>query len=195
MTYTRITDGAELVSELSGSDVDDDVEVRYRVLDLWMVTIRSATSGLDTGPETLTVEPFVDEDGRAEESSRDELLTGDVLRAVPMQDARRRIKRAKLEWAQTHGYMDPIPSRFSTDRDFALLARIYADAVAAGQRNPIKNLSVRYGISRNTLSARIRVARDRGLLTRPDEGDGGSLTPAAVALLEQQAGEAGGSDG
>lgn len=188
MSYTRISDAADLVDE--GWDAHaSNAFVVYRVFDIWDIRITSELFGLDAGPEAMSIQPATGADGLViEKSYPDLVITTELLRSIPMQDARNRLARHKLTRAAEEGYVEPIPERFETDRDFAILADIYARRVEGGERNPLKNMAQLYGISRNTLSARIRLARERGLLTRPTKDDPGSLTLAGKKLLNEKGG-------
>lgn len=183
MRNVRVSDAARLVEE-GWDDESQDAFVSYVVLRIWQVRIDSALiRGLDAGPERIAISPAVGPDGMAIDQDG-ELISTELLRAIPLQDARPRLRRIKVGQAIREGFIDPIPARFDGDRDFALLAEIYAQKVKQGERNPIAAMASIYGTSRHTLSARIRTARERGLLTRPTGRNLGSLTSKAEGLLK-----------
>jgi len=144
----------------------------------WTVTMTSGNLFRAAPPIELTVRT----DDRA---TRDRGVTTEVLRAIPLADARRRIRamgRALLEAEQTPWYE---LGRLTTDRDWAKFAEAYAGVVELGDRSPVTHLAERSGTSRNTVAARVRIARDKGFLTRPTDESLGELTDMARELLDE----------
>lgn len=76
--------------------------------------------------------------------------------------------------------------RVTGERALAAFAARYAALVEAGVRQPVEHLRHETGESRNTVSARIRRAREAGLLTRPQGDDLGRLTPHGRRLASRE---------
>lgn len=141
------------------------------------------------GPETLRIE------GRWQDAPAGQMdgpwggITTDTLRAVPMQELRRRLADAAEEALRAEGDVPQIPARTDTPADLAAFCRVYVELVEAGHRKPLHRLSELTGVSRNTLSARIRRAREQGILTRPTSTEaGGTLTELGRSLLSAEEG-------
>lgn len=167
---------------------DGRAVVTYSVLGCWLVEVRAHELLPWDGPEELRVSFATDaESAESDVALADQTngITTEVLRAVPLVDARKRLRRlrAKSRARRLAGSRE-IPRRLETNQDWAAFAAAYADAVAAGNRQPLVHLSAELGVGRNTLSARVRRLRALGLLTRPDGDSLGELTPAAKALLK-----------
>lgn len=157
--------------------------VEYRVLG-WYVAVSSARGAPWEGPDYIQVgwestpegiDAAVETDG----------VTTEVLRAIPLADARKRLRGLRLAARLEEPNVPALASRLSGVRDLAGFAKVYAEAVARGQRQPLKYLSELTGVPRNTLSARVRRAREEGLLTRPDGQHLGQLTDKAQELLQR----------
>jgi hypothetical protein len=112
-------------------------------------------------------------------------LTSVVLRAIPMQHVHDTMAPAALEKAPPTGRSDDIvvPSKVVTARDHALVASLYVLLASQGRTQPLKALAEATGISRETWSARVRRARDMGLLNRPPAKP--ALTAKARRLLNE----------
>jgi hypothetical protein len=100
-------------------------------------------------------------------------ITLDVLRAVPLGDAR----KVLAEWLPRMRAVlfpeeapKPLPARVETPHDYALVAQEYARLVNVGERRPIHVMAEASGVSRNTMSARVRRAREIGLLIQTGKG-------------------------
>ena len=111
-------------------------------------------------------------------------VTTEVLRGIPLHDARARIREIQRRWAETVEPSGEEKPRLTTPHDWASFARAYADLVEHGEQAPVTLLARRLGISRNTIGARVRMAREKGLLTRPAKGSLGRLTSRAKRILE-----------
>lgn len=184
MRKLRISDAAELLNE--GVEAGRAFLV-YEVLG-WKVEMTVSLAGpILNGPESVTVSPFGDAEGYEIASLTDGVTTG-VLRALPLQDARKRL--AKLQAAATEESVLDLPERLGSPLDWARFAAAYAAAAEAGDHSPILTLARRLGLPRNTVSARVRRARELGLITRPSKKSIGQLTARAERLLnESEAGE------
>ncbi|WP_456825327.1 hypothetical protein [Cellulomonas sp. P5_E12] len=137
------------------------------------------------GPETLRLE------GRWSNDEEDRLtgpeggITTETLRAIPMQEIRARMFRLVRGALRAHGWIPEIPERVDTPGDLARFCAVYVDLVREGHRSPLHRMSELTGVSRNTLSARIRRAREQGILTRPTSTEaGGELTEFGLTLLQ-----------
>ena len=76
------------------------------------------------------------------------------------------------------------------DIKYAHLAYLYTRFVKQGVNNPIDALAEHMKCDRETSSSRVAEARERGLLTRPNQGIfGGKLTKKAKNLITSQEGE------
>jgi hypothetical protein len=144
----------------------------------WRVELRSNPKSPIDGPESLTISLDHDYDSVVGAVETDG-ITSAVLRAVPLADARRRLKRIKTEVVPVD--VPSIQARTDTPAELAAFANTYAK-YAGNRRMPLALLAAISGISRNTLSARVRRARDMGLLTRPPNVE---LTAKGRRLLRQ----------
>lgn len=178
MSRVTVTDAATLIRE--GSESTGKVSVTYDVCG-WLVTLRADVSSPFDGPETLTVERSRSTGGPAALATDD--VTTEVLRAIPLADARRRLIRLKSAALQELDGQPTVQARLVTLEDWVAFAETYAGLVSAGHKQPLQHLARLTGVSRNTLSARVRRARKMGLLTRPVVGSLGKLTKQASDLL------------
>lgn len=188
MKRVRVSDAADLLNE--GVDAGSAFVV-YDVLG-WKVTMKVSLAGpIRNGPESVDLRPFQDAQGYDLASMTDGVTTG-VLRGLPLHDARKRLARLQAEADDgLDGSLRGLPERLSSPADWARFAAAYADAVESGAHSPVLHLARRLGLSRNTVSARARRAREMRLLTRPSSASMGRLTARARRLLEEdsEAGE------
>lgn len=152
------------------------VTVTYDVR-AWRVTFTASPGRPFDGPEELHV--FLTNVAAVESAIESDGLTTDLLRVLPLADARKRIRAL-----QPPEPFD-IPAKVETDAEYARFAAAYVDAVRAGKRRPIERLQAATGVSRNTLSARVRRARERGFLTGQPGQPADQLTDKATRLLDQ----------
>jgi hypothetical protein len=110
-------------------------------------------------------------------------LSADVLRSVPF---RQMVEEAAQRVPDLVRGSEPLRERlqarrFSTPRDYAELAEVYAQLVGEGHRSPVTILARMYEASVNTMSARVQRARSEfGFLTEGTPGQsGGALTARA----------------
>lgn len=179
MSTLRVTDAASLTREQAATD--GKVTVIYDVYG-WMVTLVTSVNSPFDGPETVTIRPDSSAEGIDVALATDGVTT-EVLRAIPLADARRRLIRLKAEALQESGSQPVVQARLVTVADWAVFAETYADLVQGGHRQPLQHLARVTGVSRNTLSARVRRAREMGLITRPTSDSLGHLTKQATDLL------------
>ena len=180
MSELQVTDAATLTHEQSTTD--GKVSVTYAVFG-WVVTLQTTVNSPFDGPETVNVRPDYSEEGLDVALATDGVTT-DVLRAIPLADARRRLIRLKSAALQELDGQPTVQARLVTLEDWAAFSKTYADLVSAGHKQPLQHLARLTGVSRNTLSARVRRAREMGLLTRPAVGSLGKLTKQDSDLLE-----------
>ncbi|WP_214103861.1 hypothetical protein [Acrocarpospora catenulata] len=140
-----------------------------------------------SGPMEVRIREEFDPDKTKERDG----ITLDVLRAVPLGDARKTL----AEWLprlRATFYPEeaprPLPERVETPHDYALVAAEYVRLIYTGERRPIHVMAEASGVSRNTISARVRRARDMGLLLQTRTGTtlSAELTSTAQQLLSQK---------
>jgi len=115
-------------------------------------------------------------------------ITTEVLRAIPLADASKRIKAMTLALLESERPAWHELGRMRDAQDWARFASAYADLVASGERSPVTHMARALKLSRNTVAARVRIARDRGYLTRPTDESLGELTDMARKLLHEEEG-------
>jgi hypothetical protein len=160
----------------------DHAYVVYAVVE-WTVTMRSALASPYHGADEMHirvttvegVEAAVETDG----------LTFDVLRAVPLSDARKTLTAIKRAHRAVGVVPQEMTDRLSTPEDWARFAQRYVALVEHGHRHPVEELRSKYGVSRNTISARVRRARERGYLIGPPGKPANQLGPEAVKTLKE----------
>ncbi|MEU8403191.1 hypothetical protein AB0C28_49130 [Nonomuraea sp. NPDC048892] len=175
--YADTPDG--IPTEIRATYFIDGVEVTFMAQPRW-ITNGPLRVTLDITPyDTESAERALDTDG----------ITVQVLRSVPLGEARRIIG----EWGdriRERFYPEllplPIPSRVESEHDYALVAGAYVQLTHRGERKPVQAMAEAAGVGRDTMSARIRRAREMGLLVTYGPGKpGGELTPKAAALLTE----------
>ncbi|WP_431933714.1 hypothetical protein [Nonomuraea jabiensis] len=166
-------------AELRGRYLIDGVHVTFTAQPRW-ITNGPLSVSLDITPyDTESALHALDSDG----------ITLQVLRSVPLGEARRLI----TEWGRRirerfypHLLPPPIPTHVTSDYDYAVTAMIYAQLTQDGERRPLQAMAEAAGINRETMSARLRRARQLGLLITHGAGKpGGELTDKAIALLNE----------
>jgi hypothetical protein len=181
MEQIRISDAATLVD--AGVEGGNTAFVCYDVLG-WYVELRCGIF-LPGGPQSINVST---PDGIPIDGG----VTTSVLRAVPLADARKRLDRLREDHVKQAAAGDLVTFgglvRVDSEEGLARFAKTYADLVESGDDHPLKRLATYTGLSRNTLSARVRRARERGLLTKPSPESLGALTKKAEQLLQEGTG-------
>jgi hypothetical protein len=151
------------------------------------VRIRTGSDPLSAGGAIpVHVEVSSSEQWRSREPRA---VTTEVMRAIPLQDARRRlrqIQRQREEQIEPDSWYDQ--DRLSTEYEWAAFSRHYAATVESGERSPIMRIAAQLHASRHTVSARVRRAREKGLLTHPTPESLGQLTDKARRILREQEG-------
>jgi hypothetical protein len=133
------------------------------------------------GPAILHIEPsedpyLVGTDG----------ITAELMRSISLAEIRRTAKelRARLGRPTDEGAGVAVLHRVETGREYALMAREYVRLVQQGYRSPVTRLASAWGLSRNTISGRIRRARAMGFLDGPPGKPADRLTDKARRHLE-----------
>ncbi|WGL51598.1 hypothetical protein P5P86_16745 [Nocardioides sp. BP30] len=173
---------AEDSARRAGSGFDEPwLWVSYEVGG-WVVTARAQVDAPFEGPQELSVALDMSEEGfqasvEAAESTGG--ITAAVLRSVPLGDARKVLRRMRAD-ALAHRDLDDravytLPRRMVTDDDWRAFARAYARAASRNPGQPIPHLAGMTGLSVHTIAARLRRAREMGLLV--DRGDGWFVLP------------------
>jgi hypothetical protein len=177
--------GVRLIACGSDEDNPDELHAIYDVHG-WRVVVQWQIAAPLDGPTFLRVQ--LDEEGLDQTVGTDGITAG-VLRSIPLAHSRRlmgQMKAAQLQGTPEAAELD-LPARVESRRDYARVARAYADLVSRGHRHPLMHLQRASGTDRNTWSSRIRRARDMGLLTRPP--DAPALTETGRRALEGHEGK------
>lgn len=186
------------VTLLNMADVRSDIELpegwwvegtslRYQCdLRGWALIVEFRLDlGWMDGPAQLTVN--VHDVDASEETNG---ITADLLRSIPMGEIRKTGTRlrAELGYAVGPSGSGVVLTRVETEEEYALMAREYLSLVQQGFRSPITRLADGWGMSRNTISGRIRRARAMGFLDGPAGKPADRLTEKALKLLEEHRG-------
>ena len=137
------------------------------------------------GPTRVTV--LAENEDAANQSDG---ITTEMMRSVPLGDARKTI----TYWVnRIRSEIDPesqpasLPERVETPEDYARVAAEYVRLINSNERRPIEVMAQAWGVSRNTTSARVRRARDKGYLVQR-KGDknrlSAELTDVALNALK-----------
>lgn len=165
----RVSDAATRVEQ--GHDGRNELWVVYD-LGGWFVRVKAQASAPFDGPEEVSVyldlsdddEATADAIGAAEASGG---ITAEVLRSVPLNDARKVLRRLRGEVLarRDEGVYD-LPERMVSRDDWIVFARAYARSATRNPQQPIQHLVRATGLSSNTVNARLRRAQEMGLLER-----------------------------
>lgn len=172
---------------LVDADLSDDRREAFAIYDVrgWRVELRDQVASPYDGPSSLRI-AVVDAEGVDETLAVDtDGITLEVLRSVPLSDARSRLTALKRKARQDEGG-DDLPARLETPEHWAAFAAAYVALVKAGRRHPVDELRASTGVSRNTLSARVRVARERGFLLGEPNKPADRLGPEAIKHLKNK---------
>lgn len=148
----------------------------------WGVAVTSALAAPWDGPTRLEVNAH-DVDAAVETDG----ITVELLRKLPMGEIRKQIKtlRAQLGYAVGPSGSGTVLTRVESQLEYALMAREYVRLVEQGFRSPITRLAEGWGLSRNTISGRIRRARLMDFLDGPKGKPADRLTEKSRRLLEE----------
>lgn len=165
-----------------GWRVDGDDLVHEAELHGWRLTVVSVLSAPWDGPTSLRIDPPDDLDAVVETDG----ITAELMRSISMAEIRRTTRelRARLGRAADGSVAGGVLERVETDHDYALMSREYVRLVEQGYRSPITRLAMAWGMSRNTISGRIRRARATGFLDGPPGKPADRLTDKAKRFLE-----------
>ncbi|MFI0981446.1 hypothetical protein ACH4SP_31110 [Streptomyces sp. NPDC021093] len=166
----------------AGWRVDGDDLVHEAELHGWRLTVVSTLSAPWDGPTSLRIDPPADLDAARETDG----ITAELMRSISMAEIRRTTKelRARLGRSIDSTGASAVLDRVETDHDYALMARAYVRLVEQGYRSPVTRLATAWGMSRNTISGRIRRARAMGFLAGPPGKPADRLTAKARRWLE-----------
>ncbi|MFD3517062.1 hypothetical protein [Streptomyces sp. NPDC058657] len=148
----------------------------------WRLTVVSVLSAPWDGPSSLRIDPPADLDAAKESDG----ITAELMRSISLSEIRRTTKelRARFSRSADGPGGGTVPVRVETDHDYALMAREYVSLVEQGYRSPVTRLAAAWGMSRNTISGRIRRARAMGFLAGPPGKPADRLTAKARRCLE-----------
>lgn len=146
----------------------EHIWVEYRLAGDWVVRIDGAVSSSADGPLAVSVSQAADQEVPS-------AVTAEVLRAVPLNDARKVLRRLRSDAlaARDHHFYE-LPARMVTPKDWIKFARAYARSATRNPHQPTAHLARATGLSPNTISARIRRAQELGLLVATAETDAGA---------------------
>ncbi|MFC4536622.1 hypothetical protein [Sphaerisporangium dianthi] len=149
----------------------------------WRVAVYANLNAPWDGPVGLQID-VRDEEGIGSAIESDG-ITVDVLRSIPLGEARKVIADISKQVRERAGKprLPELPRRLETPHHYAVVAQAYIQAVEAGRKNPILYLSDLWGISKNTMAARIKKAREMGLLSGEEGKTADRLTDKAREIL------------
>ncbi|MET8140515.1 hypothetical protein ABZU32_09425 [Sphaerisporangium sp. NPDC005288] len=150
----------------------------------WAVRIHYNPPAPWDGPSGIDID-FRGDEEEIESAIESDGITVDVLRSIPLGEARRVIADIAKQLREKEGIpeLPQLPRRLETPHHYAVVAQAYIQAVEAGRKNPILYLSDLWGISKNTMAARIKKAREMGLLTGEEGKTADRLTDKAREIL------------
>jgi hypothetical protein len=171
-----------------GHDGENALWVTYD-LGGWIARISGQANAPFDGPEKveLSLDLTGDDDAVSdaiELAEHSAGITAGVLRSVPLNDARKVLRRLRAEVlaGRDEGAYD-LPDRMVSLDDWIVFARAYARSAARNSQQPMVHLARATGLSVNTLNARLRRAQELGLLE--NTGDGW-LVLAGQARLDEE---------
>ncbi|MFF4276770.1 hypothetical protein [Streptomyces sp. NPDC001536] len=168
--------------------MDGDQLIHETELHGWKLTVVSLLDAPWDGPASLSIEP---PDDPASAVGTDG-ITAELMRSISLAEIRRTVKelRALLGRSADEATTSAVLHRVETQREYALMAREYVRLVRQGYRSPVTRLASAWGLSRNTISGRIRRARAMGFLDGPPGRPADRLTEKARRHLEGEARDA-----
>lgn len=168
--------------------MDGDQLIHETELHGWKLTVVSLLDAPWDGPSSLCIEP---PDDPANAVGTDG-ITAELMRSISLAEIRRTAKelRARLGRSADEATTSAVLLRVETEREYALMAREYVRLVQQGYRSPVTRLASAWGLSRNTISGRIRRARAMGFLDGPPGRPADRLTEKARRHLEGEASDA-----
>ncbi|MEU0073058.1 hypothetical protein ABZ027_26435 [Streptomyces sp. NPDC006332] len=166
----------------AGWRLDGEQLVHEAELYGWKLTVVSLLDAPWDGPTSLRIEP--PDDPRATVGT--DGITTELMRSISLAEIRRTAKelRARLGRSTDEATTAAVLHRVETEREYALMAREYVRLVQQGHRSPVTRLATAWGLSRNTISGRIRRARAMGFLDGPPGRPADRLTEKARRYLK-----------
>ncbi|MEU5594716.1 hypothetical protein [Streptomyces sp. NPDC020298] len=166
-----------------GWRLDGDQLVHEAEFHGWKLTVVTMLSGPCDGPTSLRIDP---PDNPSATVATDG-ITAELMRSISLAEIRRTAKavRTRLGRSADEATAAAALIRVETERDYALMAREYVRLVHQGYRSPVTRLATAWGLSRNTISGRIRRARAMGFLDGPPGRPADRLTDKARRHLEE----------
>lgn len=165
----RVSDAASRIGQ--GHDGKGDLWVTYDLRG-WVVTLRAQAGAPFDGPQELRLQldMSVSEGEQGEPATAESGgITADLLRSVPLNDARKVLRRLRTELlASRDAGAYNLPPRMIGRGDWIAFARAYARSAARNPQQPIVHLARATGLSMNTINARLRRAQEMGLLERQE---------------------------
>lgn len=163
----RVSDAATRVQQ--GHDGENRLQVVYD-LGGWFVTVKAQANAPFDGPEEVSVGLDLSDEGLGDAidaAAKSGGITADVLRSVPLNDARKVLRRLRTEVLanRDEGAYD-LPARMVSRDDWIVFARAYGRSAERNPQQPVLHLVKATGLSANTVNARIRRAQEMGLLER-----------------------------
>ncbi|KDN79323.1 hypothetical protein DF19_34380 [Streptomyces olindensis] len=148
----------------------------------WKLTVVTLLNTPWDGPTSLRIDP--PDDPYAEVGT--DGITAELMRSISLAEIRRTARelRTRLGRSAYEVTTAAVLDRVETERDYALMAREYVHLVHQGYRSPVTRLATAWGLSRNTISGRIRRARAMGFLDGPPGRPADRLTEKARRYLE-----------
>ncbi|MFD5004354.1 hypothetical protein ACFWMV_15740 [Streptomyces mutabilis] len=176
---TSATSSADLPE---GWRLDGEQLVHEAELHGWKVTVVTLLNAPWDGPASIRIDPPDDPQARVVTDG----ITAELMRSMPLAEIRRTARelRARLGRVTGEDAAGVVLDRVETEREYALMAREYVRLVEQGYRSPVTRLASAWGLSRNTISGRIRRARAMGFLDGPPGRPAVRLTERARRHLE-----------
>jgi hypothetical protein len=183
-----VTEASSVEGLPEGWRVKGDQLIHETELHGWKLTVVSLLDAPWDGPASLCIEP---PDDPANAVGTDG-ITAELMRSISLAEIRRTAKelRARLGRSADEATTAAVLHRVETEREYALMAREYVRLVRQGYRSPVTRLASAWGLSRNTISGRIRRARAMGFLDGPPGKPADRLTEKARRHLEGDARDA-----
>lgn len=170
--------GAEPVEHVD----EHGASVTYVIGGCWQVQLYAQHGTPWDGPESLSVRFIGDESADVTAAEESNGISTAVLRAIPLADARVRLRRLRAGARVVPELVEVLRRRCAEPVDWARFAAAYAE-VAKRSRQPVATMAEVSGVNRRTLGARAVKARELGFLTAPTGDSPGELTPSAKRLL------------
>ncbi|CAM5349728.1 hypothetical protein SALBM311S_08312 [Streptomyces alboniger] len=166
----------------AGWRLDGEELVHESELYGWKLTVVSLLDAPWDGPTSLRIEPPDDPHATVGTDG----ITTELMRSISLAEIRRTAKelRGRLGRSTDEATTAAVLHRVETEREYALMAREYVRLVQQGYRSPVTRLATAWGLSRNTISGRVRRARAMGYLDGPSGRPADRLTEKARRYLK-----------